>query len=85
MPLIIFIEGGRERESAGGGGGGGGVEKEREKFRCHLRERERERELPSPQITAAFHSPYGPLTPTLHPSRHLRGRPVLLSENDVLY
>lgn len=47
--------------------------------------RERERELPSPQITAAFHSPYGPLTPTLHPSRHLRGRPVLLSENDVLY
>lgn len=45
----------------------------------------RERELPSPQITAAFHSPYGPLTPTLHPSRHLRGRPVLLSENDVLY
>lgn len=60
------------------------MEKERGKILLPFA-RERERELRSPQITAAFHSPYGPLTPTLHPSRHLRGRPVLLSENDVLY
>lgn len=65
------------------GEGGGGGERKR-KIPLPFA-RERERELPSPQITAAFHSPYGPLTPTLHPSRHLRGRPVLLSENDVLY
>lgn len=64
---------------------GEGGWRKKEKNSAAICERERERELPSPQITAAFHSPYGPLTPTLHPSRHLRGRPVLLSENDVLY